>query len=49
MLDENVSWRYYIKTVKNKSSKNIGLLCRAKQFLDETSLKTIYFSYFSYF
>ena len=34
MLDENVSWRYHI-----------GLLCRAKQFLDETSLKTIYFSY----
>ena len=45
MLDENVSWRYYIKTVENKLSKNIGLLCRAKQFLDETSLKTIYFSY----
>ena len=45
MLDENVSWRYHIKTVENKLSKNIGLLCRAKQFLDETSLKTIYFSY----
>ena len=45
MLDENVSWRYDIKTVENKLSKNIGLLCRAKQFLDETSLKTIYFSY----
>ena len=45
MLDVNVSWRYHIKTVQNKLSKNIGLLCRAKQFLDETSLKTIYFSY----
>ena len=44
-LDENVSWKYHIKTVENKLSKNIGLLCRAKQFLDETSLKTIYFSY----
>ena len=45
MLDENVSWRYHIKTVENKSSKYIGSLCRAKRFLDETSLKTIYFSY----
>ena len=49
MLDENVSWKYHIKTVQNKLSKNIGLLCRAKQFLDETSLKTIYFSYIHYF
>ena len=46
MLDENVSWRYLIKTVENKLSKNIALLCRVKQFLDETSLKTTYFSYF---
>ena len=45
MLDENVSWRYQIKTVENKLSKNIGLLCRAKQFRDETSLKNINFSY----
>ena len=29
MLDENVSWRYHIKTVKKKLSKNIGLLCCA--------------------
>ena len=45
MSDENVSWRYHIKTAENKLSKNIGFLCRAKQFLDETSLKTVYFSY----
>ena len=45
MLDENVSWRYLIKTVQNKLSKNIGFLCRTKQFLDKTSLKTIYFPY----
>ena len=35
MLDVNVSWRYHIKTVENNLSKNI----------DETSLKTTYFSY----
>ena len=45
ILDENLSWRDYIKTVENKLAKNGGLLYRAKQFLDETSLETIYFSY----
>ena len=45
MLDENISWKNHIKTVENKLAKNIGLLYRAKQFLDEKSLKTIYFSY----
>ena len=39
ILDENISWKYHIKTVENKLSKNIGLLCRAKQFLDEHLLK----------
>ena len=33
------------KNIENKLSKNICLLCRAKQFIDETSLKTICFSY----
>ena len=33
-----------MKTVENKSSKNIGLLCRTRRFLDGTSLKTIYSS-----
>ena len=49
MFDENVSWKYHIKSVQNKLLKNIGLLCRAKQYLDETSLKTIYFSYINSF
>ena len=44
-LDKNNSWRYHIKTVEIKLSENIGLLCHAKQFLDKTSLKIIYFSY----
>ena len=43
MLDENVSWRYHTKTVGNKLLKNIALLCRAKQFLYETSFKSIIF------
>ena len=45
MLAENISWKEHIKTIENKLSKNIGLLCKAKQLLDNESLKSIYFSY----
>ena len=45
MLDENISWKDDIKTIGKKLAKNIDLLYRAKLYLDETSLKTIYFSY----
>ena len=45
MLDENFSWKEHIKTVENKLSKNIGLLCKTKQLLDNESLKSINFSY----
>ena len=45
MLDENISWKEHIKTVENKISKKIGLLCKTKQLLDNESLKSIYFSY----
>ena len=45
MLDGHISWNNHIKTVENKLAKNIGLLNRASYFLNEHSLKTIYFSY----
>ena len=45
MLDENISWKDHIKPIEKKLAKNIGLLYQAKPYLDETSLKTIYFSY----
>ena len=45
MIDKNISWRDHVKTVENKLSKNIGLLYQVKQFLDENSLKALYFSY----
>ena len=44
MLDGHISWNDHIKTVENKLAKNIGLLNRASFFLNEHSLKTIYFS-----
>ena len=49
MLDKHLSWKYHIKTVENKLSKNIVFLCRTKQFLDEIFFKNIYFSYVCFF
>ena len=45
MLGKHISWIDHVKTVENKIAKNIGLLYRVSQFLDEDSLKTVYFSY----
>ena len=43
MLDGNILWKDYIKTIKKKLTKNMNLLYRAKPYLDEMFLKTIYF------
>ena len=43
MLGEYISWIDHVRTLENEIAKNIGLLYR--QFLNEDSLKTLYFSY----
>ena len=35
LLDENLSWKDQIRDIENKVAKNIGLLYRAKLFLDK--------------
>ena len=45
LLDENLSWKDYIKYIENKVTKNIRLLDRAKLFLGKTSLPALYYSY----
>ena len=50
MLGKHISWIDHVRTVENKIAKNIGLLYRVSQLLNEDSLKTVYFSYIhSYF
>ena len=34
LLDDNLSWKAHIKNLENKIAKNIGLMYRAKPFLD---------------
>ena len=40
MLDEHLFWNDYVRTIENKIAKNTGLY-----FLNEDSLKTVFFSY----
>lgn len=45
ILAESLSWKDHIKTLENKLAKCVTLLYSAKQFLDETILNIMYFSY----
>ena len=45
MLDEHISRIDHVRPVENEIEKNIGLLYRVSQFVNEDSLKTVYFSY----
>ena len=45
LLDENLTWKYHINTIKSKISKNLGLLFKARYIIKNHCLKQLYFSY----
>ena len=45
LLDENLNWKELIKYTENKIVKNIGLLYRARPFLDRNVLLALYYKY----
>ena len=45
LLDDNLSWKEHIKYLENKIAENLGLMYRAKPFLDKESLLALYYSY----
>ena len=45
MLHENLSWKTHIKYIENKISKNVGILFKARPFLNKKSLLSLYYSY----
>ena len=45
MVDENLNWKDRINVIENKLSKNLGLLHKAKQFLNAKTMKSLYFSF----
>ena len=45
IIHESLSWHKHIKIIENKISKNIGIVYKAKPFLDLKSLKQFYFAF----
>ena len=43
--DENLCWKEQLKYIESKIAKNIGLLHRAKPYIDKHSLLSLYHSY----
>ena len=45
IFNESLNWKTHIETIENKISKNLGLLYKAKPFLNLKCLKQLYFSF----
>ena len=48
LLEECLTWKQYIEIIENKISKNIGILYKAKFFLNHSCLKKDLFFHFSF-
>ena len=44
-VDEHLNWKDHINITENKLSKYLGLLHKAKQFLNAKAMKSLYFSF----
>ena len=42
LLDENLYWKEHIKYIESKIAKNMGLLYKAKPYIDKHSLLPLY-------
>ena len=45
LLDENLCWKEHIKYIERKIAKNIGLLFKAKPYIDKYSLLSLHHTY----
>ena len=45
LLDQHLTWKEHIKLTENKIAKNIGILYKAKPYLDKRALLCLYYSY----
>ena len=45
LVDENLTWIDHITLVENKLSKNLGLLHKAKNYLNKKSMVNLYYSF----
>ena len=44
IIDENLSWRKHISILESKLSRAIGILYKARSYINENSRKLLYFS-----
>ena len=45
IIDEHINWKEHINLIKSKVSKNLGVMYKTKNFLDQNCLKKLYFSF----
>ena len=45
ILDDRLAWDYHLNYIKNKIAKGIGIICQARKNLNESCLKTLYYSF----
>ena len=45
LLHESLHWKEHVKYIESKIAKNIGLLYKAKPYIDKHSLLSLYHSY----
>ena len=45
LLDENLNWKEHIKYTEDKIAQNLGLLYKAKPFLNRNALLAFYYSF----
>ncbi|MCA9346951.1 hypothetical protein KC960_05680, partial [Candidatus Saccharibacteria bacterium] len=45
LLDEHLTWQAHINNVEAKVSKSIGIIAKARKYLNLKALKTLYFSF----
>ena len=45
LLDQHLTWKEHIKFTENKIAKNIGILHKARPYLDKRALLCLYYSY----
>ena len=45
LLDQHLTWKEHTKLSENKIAKNIGILYKARPYLDKTALLWLYYSY----
>ena len=46
MVDEHLSWNDHISILENKLSKSLGLLYKAKKYLNTKAMTSLYYSFF---